>query len=162
MKTNTKHYLNMFFFILVIFLTASIISGCGKDNQKIFEKGMTAYNAQDYKTAVEQFTIAANNGHVEAQYWIAECYSHGNGVEKDYKEAFKWQFKAAEQGYPDAQVKIGHFYSTEFLSQKAGIKTDRKEAEMWYRKAIEQRNTAPEAAEAAEVALNSMKNSYGF
>ena len=37
-----------------------------------------------------------------------EC--RGQGVEQDFKEAFKWYRKAAEQGYSDAQYNLGVTY----------------------------------------------------
>ena len=39
---------------------------------------------------------AANQGHADAEYGVAEAYQYGNGVKIDYKEAVKWYERAAD------------------------------------------------------------------
>jgi len=53
--------------------------------------------------------IAATNG-IAAQFYVAVCYEHGIGVEKNEMEAFKMYRKAAERGLPDAMYHIASFY----------------------------------------------------
>jgi len=38
-------------------------------------------------------------------------YDHGQGVRKDYKQAFKWTRKSAEQGHTESQYKLGLIYA---------------------------------------------------
>jgi hypothetical protein len=91
-------------------LLAAIFTGCEKKGQAEFELGQAAIVAQDYKTAIMQFALAANKGHVEAQYQIGVCYAEGKGVEWDLAEAVKWYRKAAEQGHAPAQLNLGLCY----------------------------------------------------
>ena len=57
-----------------------------------YQKGIDAGlgRAKDYKTAAKYYTLAAEKGHSQAQYFLGELYEDGKGVEKDLKEAFKW------------------------------------------------------------------------
>ena len=41
---------------------------------------------------------AAEQGNVDAQFILGECYSKGEGVKQDYEQAAYWYRKAAEQG----------------------------------------------------------------
>ncbi|MBR4417293.1 MAG: sel1 repeat family protein, partial [Victivallales bacterium] len=65
-----------------------------------FNIGEAYYNTdgeeQDSVEAVKWFRLAANQGHILAQYYLATCYYHGDGVDKDKKLAVEWWQKAAE------------------------------------------------------------------
>ena len=104
-KTHKTH--KMFNGILGLFLAVLLLTACGKKGQDEFEKGKALYTAQDYKTAVTQFALAADKGHAEAQYIIGRCYAEGKGVEQDMSEAVKWYRKAADNGNEDAKRNLG-------------------------------------------------------
>ena len=57
-------------------------------------------NAQSYSQALLD---SANAGYASAQNKLGYMYINGEGVTKDYAEAFKWFRKAAEQGNERAQ-----------------------------------------------------------
>ena len=88
----------------------------------------------DYAEAVKWYREAAEQGLVEAQYSLGECYSKGNGVEQDYADAVKWYRKAAEHGYAAAQYYLGECYA-----DGKGVEHNIAEAVKWCRKAVEQR-----------------------
>ena len=52
------------------------------------------------------YNLAANQGHAQAQFNLAEMYAKGLGVEMDKNKALKWHSKSADQGYSDAIMKI--------------------------------------------------------
>jgi hypothetical protein len=60
-------------------------------------------------------------------------YDNGQGTPQDYKQAFKWYMKAAEQGYASAQYNLGSMYNN-----GQGTPQDYKQAIKWYTKAAEQ------------------------
>ena len=60
-------------------------------------------------------------------------YERGNGVAQDYAEALKWYRKAADRGFPPAEVNLGVWYET-----GKGVAQDLAEAVNLYRKAAEQ------------------------
>ena len=65
---------------------------------------------QDRKKAVEYFTLAANKGLADAQYFLATCYEKGEGVDVDMRKAVEWYSAAADQGFSKAQNNLGCFY----------------------------------------------------
>lgn len=75
----------------------------------------------------------ANKGDVNAQFNLGRCYYRGEGVSQDYKVAFKWFAKAAEQGHARAQTGLGIMYINGY-----GVPQDYNEAIKWSTKAAEQ------------------------
>lgn len=68
----------------------------------VFVAGMVS--AQTYSKELEK---AAKNGDPVAQKDLGVCYLYGYGTETNYKKAYKWLLKAAEQGNADAMYYIG-------------------------------------------------------
>ena len=57
---------------------------------------------EDLKKPEEWFQKAANQGHVPAQYYLAQTYEEGlGGVTPDLEKAVEWYTKAAKQDEPD-------------------------------------------------------------
>ncbi|MDA9224707.1 sel1 repeat family protein [Tateyamaria sp.] len=100
-----------------------------------FDKGVGAYDAGDYATALQEFRPLAEQGDADAQYNLGFMYSEGKGVPQDYAEAVKWYRLAAEQGHAEAQNKLGTRYDNGM-----GVPQDYAEAVKWYRLAAEQGN----------------------
>ena len=98
-----------------------------------FQKGLAAYNAGDYATALQEWTPLAEAGDAFAEYNVGIMYYHGQGVSQDYAEAIKWYRLAAEQGKGNAQYNLGLMYNN-----GDGVPQDFKEAVKWYRLAAEQ------------------------
>ena len=53
---------------------------------------------------------SAEQGHADAQYQVGWMYFWGEGVEKNWKEAFHWSKKSADQGNIGAQRNLGRMY----------------------------------------------------
>ena len=83
--------------------------------------------------AVKWYHLAAEQGHIKAQYNLGVCYENGDGVEKSYIEAAKWYKLAAEKGHADAQCNLGYFYENGY-----GVETSFSDAAKWYKMAAEQ------------------------
>ena len=47
----------------------------------------------------EEIKAKAEAGDADAQFNLGVMYRKGQGMEQDYKEAFKWWKKAADQGH---------------------------------------------------------------
>lgn len=97
------------------------------------QKGINAYNSQQYEDAVGWLRKAADQGHAIAQNRLGYCYNMGHGVDKNLVEAVKWYEKAADQGYANAQYNLGLCYNL-----GDGVDKDPVEAVKWYRKAADQ------------------------
>ena len=92
--------------------------------------GEEAFRAKKYKTAVEYFSQAAEEGDAQAQYRLGECYFFKKGVRRDYKKAAYWSEKAAQKGIASAQYLLGACYY-----KGKGVKKDAREAVVWFDKA---------------------------
>ena len=78
---------------------------------------------KDYKEAVRLFSLAAQQGHSDAQFNLGLCYQNGAGVVKDDKEAVRLFSLAAQQGDSDALFNLGLCYR-----HGRGVVKDAKEA----------------------------------
>jgi TPR repeat protein len=98
-----------------------------------FTEGANAYNARNYPLALKEVMPLAKSGNADAQHLLGLMYYMGRGVQRDYKQAFAWHYKAAQQGKADAQYVIGAMYYT-----GNAVPQDQKLAVTWFRKAAEQ------------------------
>lgn len=98
-----------------------------------FDKGLAAYKAGDYQTALAEWRPLAEAGDVNAQTMLGLVYAEGKGVPQDDTEAVAWFRRAAEQGYGPAQNNLGFMYA-----KGHGVAQDDAVAVAWYRRAAEQ------------------------
>ena len=76
---------------------------------------------------------AANNDHVMAQSILAKHYYYGGyAVERNFKEAFFWGKKAADEGNEESQYGIGRMYLN-----GDGVTQNRTEAFTWFKRAAD-------------------------
>jgi TPR repeat protein len=94
------------------------------------DSGLMAYASGDFDTAAREFSVLAERGDMEGQYYMGLLYEEGQGVPKRYEDAEKCYRKAARQGYVDAYFALGEIY----LHQPEGRK-DRVSAYRWLDKA---------------------------
>jgi len=74
---------------------------------------------RDHVRAVHWYTRAAEQGNAAAQYYLGDCYYHGNGVpERDAGQAAHWFGAAAAQGNADGQFWLGIFTRTARVSRR--------------------------------------------
>jgi len=102
-----------------------------------FDEGLTAYNAEEYATALLEWMPLAEEGDAKAQFRIGRMYLGGDGVPKNHKEAARWFRKAAEQGDAEAQYQLGFLYYIDIFQgvYDHAISQDYAEAMKWCRKA---------------------------
>tara|TARA_R100000306_G_C4270928_1_gene90124 strand:- start:110 stop:517 length:408 start_codon:yes stop_codon:yes gene_type:complete len=96
-------------------------------------KGLKAYDAGDYETALKQWKVLAEQGSDRAQFNLGVMYDEGEGVEQDYEEAANWYRKAAEHGHPEAQYNLAAMYY-----EGDGVEQDYEEALKWSLKSAKQ------------------------
>ena len=121
-------------FILWKFMFKTIGNLVLKGNEEDkFNEGITAWNIQDYPTALQKFRPFAEEGDPEAQFYVGFIYFHGLSVAEDNLEAEKWLKKSALQGKTEGYGALGFIYG------KDGEPTLQKvdEAIKWYNLAID-------------------------
>jgi len=79
----------------------------------------------DYDKAVAELKPLAEQGEASAQYLLAETYFGGHGG--TMMEALKWMTASADQGYAQAQARLGLMYGT-----GKGIAINNVEAYRWF------------------------------
>lgn len=77
-----------------------------KEAEELYAKACAASGAK----RVMLLQKAADAGSLEAMYDLADCYYDGEGVDKNIPLSSKWMTKAADAGYPKAQVAVGVAY----------------------------------------------------
>jgi uncharacterized caspase-like protein len=82
-----------------------------------------ALDRADYATARAVWTKAAQNGDVEAEYYLGVLFER----EADYAQAAGWYRKAADRGFARAAINLGRLYE-----QGLGVARDSVEATKWY------------------------------
>ena len=95
-----------------------------------FQKGLTAYNAGDFATAIQEWTPLAEQGNTMAQLNIGIAYDEGL---KNYAEAAQWYIPLAVQGDAEAQLRLGFLYD-----MGRGVRQDGAKSVQWYRLSAEQ------------------------
>ncbi len=80
--------------------------------------------------ALEWWLKAAEQGHIEAQRWVVNCYRFGLGVGQDSQETVKWLQKLVEQDDGWGQRNMGFCYACGY-----GVSMDEAKAIKWWRKA---------------------------
>ena len=75
-----------------------------------FQKALSAFNARDYKAALQEWLPLAESGDLNAMYNIALIYDEGLGVAVDKVKAIKWYFEPANHGDVAAQYNLATIY----------------------------------------------------
>ena len=80
--------------------------------------------------------VLAEQGDAESQFIIGEYYyekAEESECDEDYDTAFVWFSKAAEQGFAEAQFRLGNCYALGY-----GVGYNEEESYKWFRKAADQ------------------------
>ncbi|KAG0233142.1 hypothetical protein BGW41_001622 [Actinomortierella wolfii] len=81
------------------------------------------------------FLLAAQQGHVQSQYCVAQLFHRGRGTEEESdRDAAYWFHKAAEKGHAPSQTMLAWMYD----DGSEGVRQDLRLAAKWYRKAADQ------------------------
>ncbi len=124
------------FILLILLLQPTLSIATDKTDT---ETTIELYNSQDYRAAFTAFEqLAENENDPVAQYYLANMYAGGQGIESNKEMAFQMFYRSAISGHAKAQFKTGLAYNEGF-----GVKKDLSEAVRWFEQAAEQE--VPEA-----------------
>ena len=110
--------------IAVFFLLSVSASAAGAQDM---DKGLKAYEKGDHAEAMAQILPLAEQGNVEAQFYIGELYDEDQNSAHDDIAAAKWFKTAADQGLADAQTILGYAHKN-----GDGVPQDIVLAYMWF------------------------------
>lgn len=79
---------------LIVMLISSVFMSCEESREELFDKGLSAYQSDDYATAVEYYQKAASQGHGKANLALGVMYEEGIGVEQSNRRAFEYYYEA--------------------------------------------------------------------
>ncbi len=86
-------------------------------------------STESERPSLEATLAKALDGDTEAQAMIASMYEERGS----HEDAIRWYRKAAEQGRPDAQFKLGFYHAT----GAGGLERDMAKAAAWFQRAAE-------------------------
>lgn len=102
-----------------------------------YNRGMEAYQADNYPQALRQWKPLAEHGHAQAAYNLGFMYEFGYGVAASDVAAFNYYLRAAQQGHSQAQHTVAWMYE-----HGKGVMVDRMEAARWADISADSRNEA--------------------
>jgi TPR repeat protein len=104
-----------------------------EQEEELFDKGASAFAAEDHAAALASWEPLARKGNCNAQFNLGALYLKGRGVAADASAAVGWFRKAAEQGQAMAQFNMGEAYRT-----GTAVDKDPEQAVRWYAMAADQ------------------------
>lgn len=95
--------------ILGIFIVCFMLSALPANAKDAwFDRGLRAYENQQYKKALSAWKRSARAENLTAMYNIGLLYERGSGVSVSLTSADKWYRKAAVNGHVDAQYRLAN------------------------------------------------------
>ena len=94
-----------------------------------YQKGLSAFEEEEYEAAVKSFKAGANKGNTDAMLAYAICLGAGKGVGKDSESGKKWLKKAADAGNLTAQALYGGSLLEDEETQKEALDYLKKSAD---------------------------------
>ena len=98
----------------------------------LWEDGYADYQRKDYAGAVAKWQIVAETGDRDAQSLLGLMHLFGQGTPQSYPKAILWLRRAAAQGEPKAQFKLGTLYASGQSYKSQGLERDYQKAAMWF------------------------------
>ena len=95
---------------------------------------------KDMEKALYWYEKAAEQGHINAQFYCGWMNDNGEGTPLDKSKALQWYEKSAEQGNATAQFNCGNMYDNGIGTEKDTVK-----ALYWYEKSAAQGDADAEA-----------------
>lgn len=93
-------------FMTVIIVVCGAVPALSASKKRGRKKSQNTTVNSHYASTLKR----VQQGDAQAQYEIGKMYYKGDGVKKDYAEAAKWYYQAAQLGYAKAQSWLGYAY----------------------------------------------------
>lgn len=97
------------------------------------DKALSDFERGYYRLSLRAWTVLANRGDAEGQYFLGQLYAQGRGAPQDFAKAALWFGESASQGYSHSQFALGYLSET-----GRGVSKDQSSALKWYGLAADQ------------------------
>ncbi len=97
------------------------------------DKALIDFERGYYRLSLRAWTVLANRGDAEGQYFLGQLYAQGRGAPQDFAKAALWFGESASQGYSHSQFALGYLSET-----GRGVSKDQSSAFKWYGLAADQ------------------------
>ena len=94
------------FLVMIVVTTARAQTETTEPKTDTFVNAIKAFEKKDFQTAVELFTILANEGEPTSQHNLSILYFKGLGSPVSYKRALYWAWRASLGGSEPAMVVV--------------------------------------------------------
>ena len=94
------------FLVMIVVTTARAQTETTEPKADTFVNAIKAFEKKDFQTAVELFTILANEGEPTSQHNLSILYFKGLGSPVSYKRALYWAWRASLGGSEPAMVVV--------------------------------------------------------
>jgi len=94
------------------------------NEENIYSKALLAISSGDVDQAHKLLDKKAENGDMQAQYYLGKLYSLGNGSHINYKKSELWFSKAAKNNHVASQDSLARLYltkNTSIYDEKKGL-----------------------------------------
>jgi TPR repeat protein len=108
-----------------VFLLTMLIFGCSD-----YRRARSAYEAGEYKKALQIFEQLSNSGDSQAQYDLSQMYLQGIGTNKNPEKGWVWMNRAADGGNVQAMLELAVRYQ-----KSPALENSEQMAFMWFQKA---------------------------
>lgn len=104
------------------------------DSKQLLQRGIAEYNSGNFSAAFVIFNDLAQRDNPEAEYYVSQLFSKGQGTSADRDKAKFWLKRSADHKYVEAQ----YVYASTLLSNRFGTDPLRKEGMQYLAKAADQ------------------------
>ncbi len=119
--------------IPVLILSCSLAGPLNAQGTDLYDKGLAAYNAGDYKAAYNFTLPLVNQDNPAAKNLLGMMYELGKGVPQDLAKSVSYYREGAKQGDPHAQYNLAVSFDS-----GTGVPLNYREAVRWFRRAADQ------------------------
>ncbi len=119
--------------VSVLAFSCSLSGLVSAADTKLYDKGLAAYNAGDYKAAYNFTMPLASQGNPAAKNLMGMMYELGKGVPQDLARSVSYYREGAKQGDPHAQYNLAVSFDS-----GTGVPQNYREAVRWFRRAADQ------------------------
>ena len=132
-ERRNRVYLRLSLLFLLAFFTNLLMTPAEAEDSKSYSKAIGELMHKNYRSAHKHFKELADQNDGRSQTIVGMLYEQGVGVEKSAEKAVDYYRRAAAQGIPQAESRLGHL----MFKMSATAREDVGESVGWLEKAAQ-------------------------